>query len=246
MASSASGLRQPCPPDVYVFDAIRKNLTYEKTGLGSVLKPAPVAQHLPAFDSKGKPCFKPYVGSGKLENKNPRLPNWLIFGRIDILVNNAAEQHKVLRVKDLVAETVERTLRTNVFGLIFRTKLACNHLVAGGVVINTASIAAYRGMDVLVDYSATKGAVVSFTRALSQQLAPRRIRVNAVAPGPVWTPLIPNTFFSGRDPELWLLPSLPLSVQPSLQRWLLRLCFWLRIVLHLLRARLSSPMNERL
>lgn len=74
------------------------------------------------------------------------------------------------------------------------TKLAAKHMAPGGCIINTASVAAYRGMDILVDYSATKGAVVAFTRALSQQLTNRHIRVNAVAPGPVWTPLITNTF----------------------------------------------------
>ncbi|KAK4509957.1 Calmodulin [Mucor velutinosus] len=136
------------------------------------------------------------------------------FGRLDILVNNAAEQHKVTRVEDLDCNTVERTFRTNVFGPIFMTKLACNHLVAGGVIINTASIAAYRGMDVLVDYSATKGAVVSFTRALSQQLAPRRIRVNAVAPGPVWTPLIPNTFTREEIQNFGSFPPFKRPAQP--------------------------------
>ncbi|OAC98656.1 hypothetical protein MUCCIDRAFT_154250 [Mucor lusitanicus CBS 277.49] len=136
------------------------------------------------------------------------------FGKLDILVNNAAEQHKVTRVEDLDCNTVERTFRTNVFGPIFMTKLACNHLVAGGVIINTASIAAYRGMDVLVDYSATKGAVVSFTRALSQQLAPRRIRVNAVAPGPVWTPLIPNTFTREEIQNFGSFPPFKRPAQP--------------------------------
>jgi NAD(P)-dependent dehydrogenase (short-subunit alcohol dehydrogenase family) len=102
-----------------------------------------------------------------------------------------------------------------VFGPIFMTKLACNHLIAGGVIINTASIAAYRGMDVLVDYSATKGAVVSFTRALSQQLAPRRIRVNAVAPGPVWTPLIPNTFTREEIQNFGSFPPFKRPAQPA-------------------------------
>lgn len=94
------------------------------------------------------------------------------------------------------------------------TKLVCNHLKAGGVIINTASIAAYRGMDVLVDYSATKGAVVSFTRALSQQLADRRIRVNAVAPGPVWTPLIPNTFSEEEIHKFGSFPPFKRPAQP--------------------------------
>ena len=101
-----------------------------------------------------------------------------------------------------------------VFGPIFMTKLVCNHLKQGGVIINTASIAAYRGMDVLVDYSATKGAIVSFTRALSQQLAPRRIRVNAVAPGPVWTPLIPNTFSKEEIQNFGSFPPFKRPAQP--------------------------------
>lgn len=102
-----------------------------------------------------------------------------------------------------------------VFGPIFMTKLVCNHLKAGGTIINTASVAAYRGMDNLVDYSATKGAVVSFTRALSQQLAPRRIRVNAVAPGPVWTPLIPNTFTNEEIHAFGSFPPFKRPAQPA-------------------------------
>ncbi|KAI9020020.1 hypothetical protein CLU79DRAFT_756792 [Phycomyces nitens] len=278
------GFDDELPNDVYEFNQIRQNLVYEKSGIASILKPAPVVQNLPSFDAEGKPCFKPYVGSGKLEGKYALITgadsgigrsiatlyalegvagitivyrdeeedadamytkntieaqskcvinliardvgyekncqeildsHLAAFGRIDILVNNAAEQHKVIRVEDLVASTVERTFRTNVFGPIFMTKLVCNHLVAGGVVLNTASIAAYRGMDVLVDYSATKGAIVSFTRALSQQLAPRRIRVNAVAPGPVWTPLIANTFSQEEIKNFGSFPPFKRPAQPA-------------------------------
>ncbi|CAO3643863.1 unnamed protein product [Cunninghamella echinulata] len=279
------GFDEDLPQDVYEFNEIRKKLSYnKKSGIASILKPAPVTQHLPSFDpATGTPCFKPYQGSDKLKGKYALITgadsgigrsvatlyaleglagitivyrdesedadaiytknmiegqsqckvnliardvgyekncqeildcHLSTFGRIDILVNNAAEQHKVLKVEDLDCDTVERTFRTNVFGPIFMTKLVCNHLKAGGVIINTASIAAYRGMDVLVDYSATKGAVVSFTRALSQQLAPRRIRVNAVAPGPVWTPLIPNTFSEEEIHNFGSFPPFKRPAQP--------------------------------
>ncbi|ORX62012.1 NAD(P)-binding protein [Hesseltinella vesiculosa] len=278
------GFDEDLPGDVYEFNEARKRMKYEKTGNAALLKPAPVTQHLPAFDPEtGNPCFRPYKGSGKLEGKYALITgadsgigrsvamlyalegvagitivyrdesedgdalytkntieaqtkckihliardigfekncqeildaHLATFGRIDILVNNAAEQHKVTKVEDLDCATVERTFRTNVFGPIFMTKLVCSHLKAGGVIINTASIAAYRGMDVLVDYSATKGAVVSFTRALSQQLAPRRIRVNAVAPGPVWTPLIPNTFSEEEIHNFGSFPPFKRPAQP--------------------------------
>ena len=95
------------------------------------------------------------------------------------------------------------------------TKHAAKHMKAGAVIVNTASVAAYRGMDVLVDYSATKGAVVAYTRALSQQLAPRHIRVNAVAPGPVWTPLIPNTFSQEEIQNFGSLPPFKRPAQPA-------------------------------
>ncbi|KAI8074253.1 uncharacterized protein B0P05DRAFT_547865 [Gilbertella persicaria] len=277
------GFDEELPNDVYHYNEMRKNMDWEKSGIASLLKPAPVSQHLPSFDAEGKPCFKPYRGSGKLQGKfalitgadsgigrsiatlyalegcagitivyrderedadamytkttieaQSKCKIHLIardigyekncqeildshlntFGRIDILVNNAAEQHKVTRVEDLDANVVERTFRTNVFGPIFMTKLVCGHLKQGGVIVNTASIAAYRGMDVLVDYSATKGAIVSFTRALSQQLAPRRIRVNAVAPGPVWTPLIPNTFSREEIQNFGSFPPFKRPAQP--------------------------------
>ncbi|KAI8378883.1 hypothetical protein EDC96DRAFT_455282 [Choanephora cucurbitarum] len=277
------GFDEDLPNDVYHYNDMRKNMDWEKSGVASLLKPAPVSQHLPSFDAEGKPCFKAYRGSGKLEGKYALITgadsgigrsiatlyalegcagitivyrderedadamhtkttiegqskckinliardvgfqetcqeildsHLKAFGRIDILVNNAAEQHKVTRVEDLKADVVERTFRTNVFGPIFMTKLVCNHLKQGGVIINTASIAAYRGMDVLVDYSATKGAIVSFTRALSQQLAPRRIRVNAVAPGPVWTPLIPNTFSKEEIQNFGSFPPFKRPAQP--------------------------------
>lgn len=116
------------------------------------------------------------------------------FGRLDILVNNAAEQHPQQRLEDITAQQLEQTFRTNVFAMFHLTKAALPHLKQGASVINTASITAYEGSPNLIDYSATKGAIVSFTRALSNSIAPKGIRVNAVAPGPIWTPLIPSTF----------------------------------------------------
>jgi NAD(P)-dependent dehydrogenase (short-subunit alcohol dehydrogenase family) len=115
-------------------------------------------------------------------------------GRLDIVVNNAAEQHPQQEITDISEEQLERTFRTNLFSMFYIVKAALPHLKEGARIINTTSVTAYRGSGHLLDYSATKGAIVAFTRSLSQQLAERGILVNAVAPGPVWTPLIPSTF----------------------------------------------------
>jgi len=116
------------------------------------------------------------------------------FGHLDILVNNAAEQHPQDSLEKISAKQLERTFRTNIFSFFFLTKAALPHLKEGSAVINTASVTAYRGSPALIDYSSTKGAIVSFTRSLAHALVKRGIRVNAVAPGPIWTPLIPATF----------------------------------------------------
>ncbi|WP_425432852.1 SDR family oxidoreductase [Fredinandcohnia onubensis] len=118
------------------------------------------------------------------------------FGKLDILVNNAAEQHPQKSISAITAEQLEKTFRTNIFSYFHLTKAALPHLKQGSSIINTASVTAYKGNEQLVDYSATKGAVVSFTRSLSMQLVGKGIRVNGVAPGPIWTPLIPSTFTS--------------------------------------------------
>ena len=116
------------------------------------------------------------------------------FGKIDILVNNAAEQHEREHLGDISAEQLERTFRTNVFGYFFLTKAAMPHLKEGAAIINTTSITAYKGSPQLMDYAATRGAIVAFTRSLADSLVEKGIRVNAVAPGPIWTPLIPASF----------------------------------------------------
>lgn len=116
------------------------------------------------------------------------------FGRLDILVNNAAEQYPKENVEEITSEQIERTFRTNIFSFFYFTKAAIKHLKRGSAIINTTSVTAYRGSGHLLDYSSTKGAIVAFTRSLSEALVEKGIRVNAVAPGPVWTPLIPATF----------------------------------------------------
>jgi NAD(P)-dependent dehydrogenase (short-subunit alcohol dehydrogenase family) len=116
------------------------------------------------------------------------------LGRLDILVNNAAEQHPQSDITKISAYQLERTFRTNIFSFFFMTKAAMPHLKEGSAIINTTSVTAYRGSPELLDYASTKGAIVAFTRSLADSLAEKGIRVNGVAPGPIWTPLIPSTF----------------------------------------------------
>jgi NAD(P)-dependent dehydrogenase (short-subunit alcohol dehydrogenase family) len=116
------------------------------------------------------------------------------LGGLDILVNNAAEQHPQDSLEKISAEQLERTFRTNIFSYFYMAKAALPHLAPGSSIINTTSVTAYRGSGHLIDYASTKGAIVAFTRSLALALAEKQIRVNGVAPGPVWTPLIPSTF----------------------------------------------------
>ena len=116
------------------------------------------------------------------------------LGKIDILVNNAAEQHPQESIEKITEKQLERTFRTNIFSYFFMIKAAMKHLEKGAAIINTTSVTAYKGSAHLLDYSSTKGAITAFTRSLSQALADKDIRVNGVAPGPIWTPLIPSTF----------------------------------------------------
>ena len=125
------------------------------------------------------------------------------FGKLDILVNNAGEQHVQKEFTDISAEQLERTFRTNIFGYFYMAKAAMKYLPKGGKIINSASVTAYQGNPLLIDYSSTKGAIVSFTRALSNSVAPKGIYVNAVAPGPIWTPLIPASFSAEQIEESW-------------------------------------------
>jgi NAD(P)-dependent dehydrogenase (short-subunit alcohol dehydrogenase family) len=116
------------------------------------------------------------------------------FKKINIVVNNAAEQHPQDSLEKITTKQLEKTFRTNIFSYFFLTKAALPYLKEGSCIINTTSVTAYRGSEHLLDYSSTKGAIVAFTRSLSLNLAPKKIRVNGVAPGPIWTPLIPSTF----------------------------------------------------
>lgn len=118
------------------------------------------------------------------------------LGGLNVLVNNAAEQHPQKDLVDITPEQLERTFRTNIFAMFYLTQAALAHLSRGDAIINTTSVTAYKGSPHLLDYSSTKGAIVAFTRSLSGNLAGRGVRVNAVAPGPIWTPLIPSTFDS--------------------------------------------------
>ncbi|GAB4818686.1 hypothetical protein N2152v2_005732 [Parachlorella kessleri] len=115
------------------------------------------------------------------------------YGKIDILVNNAAIQHIVPSVTETTPEILESTFKTNIFPMFYLAKYAVPHMPRGSSIINSTSVTAYQGSPSLLEYSSTKGAIVAFTRSLSKQLAPKGIRVNAVAPGPIWTPLQPAT-----------------------------------------------------
>lgn len=116
------------------------------------------------------------------------------FGRLDILVNNAAEQHETQKPLEISEKQLERTFRTNVFGYFFMTKAALRYMKNGAVILNTTSVTAYKGNKTLIDYASTRGAIVAFTRSLSEALVTKGIRVNGVAPGPIWTPLIPCSY----------------------------------------------------
>ncbi len=120
------------------------------------------------------------------------------FGQIDILVNNAGEQHPDKEIGDITEEQLRRTFQTNIFAMFFLTQAALPHLREGATIINCTSVTMYKGSSELLDYSSTKGAITAFTRSLSENLIGRGIRVNAVAPGPIWTPLNP---FGGASPE---------------------------------------------
>jgi NAD(P)-dependent dehydrogenase (short-subunit alcohol dehydrogenase family) len=150
-----------------------KQFIKEETGRDCIIKRCDI--------SKEKNCNKVVNEIGKK------------FGRIDILVNNAAIHYPQDDIKDISEAQIEKTFRTNVFSMFYLTKAALPYMKKGSSIINTSSVTAYRGSSHLIDYAATKGAIVSFTRSLSSALAEKEIRVNGVAPGPIWTPLIPSS-----------------------------------------------------
>jgi NAD(P)-dependent dehydrogenase (short-subunit alcohol dehydrogenase family) len=137
------------------------------------------------------------------------------LGRLDVLVNHAGEQHPREKLEDITAHQLERTFRTNVFSMFYLTKAALEHLPEGGSIVNTTSVTAYEGNPSLIDYSASNGAIVSFTRAMVESLAERGIRINAVAPGPVWTPLIPATFPADKVEDFGAQTALGRAGQPA-------------------------------
>jgi NAD(P)-dependent dehydrogenase (short-subunit alcohol dehydrogenase family) len=136
------------------------------------------------------------------------------FSRIDVLVNNIAVQFPQNSILDITAEQLENTFRTNIFSYFYMTRAVLPHLKAGSAIINTASITAYRGAEDLIDYSSAKGAIVSFTRSMSLSLIKSGIRVNAVAPGPVWTPLIPSSFSPEKVTEFGISVPVQYAAQP--------------------------------
>jgi NAD(P)-dependent dehydrogenase (short-subunit alcohol dehydrogenase family) len=143
------------------------------------------------------------------------------FGRLDVVVNNAAEQHYRESLSEIPEDQLERTFRTNIFGCFHVTQAALPYLGKGAAIICTTSVTAYRGQPTLLDYSSTKGAILAFVRALSSNLAEKGIRVNAVAPGPIWTPLIPASFPQEKVAEFGKKaplgrPGQPNEVAPSL------------------------------
>lgn len=142
------------------------------------------------------------------------------FGGVNILVNNAGEQHTADTLEELTNDNLHHTFAVNIFSMFYLTRAALRHLKEGDCIINTTSVTAYQGSPQLLDYSSTKGAIVAFTRSLSQNLAEKKIRVNAVAPGPIWTPLIPATFDPERTSKHGLKaplkrPGQPVEVAPS-------------------------------
>ncbi|MBW3169619.1 SDR family oxidoreductase [Qipengyuania flava] len=120
------------------------------------------------------------------------------WGRLDVLVNNAGEQHPDENVTEITAEQLQRTFQTNIFSMFYLVQAARPHLQSGAAIVNCTSVTMYKGAPILLDYSATKGAITAFTRSLSENLVADGIRVNAVAPGPIWTPLNPC---GGQPPE---------------------------------------------
>jgi NAD(P)-dependent dehydrogenase (short-subunit alcohol dehydrogenase family) len=168
------------------------------------------------IEAEGRKCLL-YAGDIGNEEFCKEIVNNTIteFGKLDILVNNAAEQHPQPSLLNITSAQLEKTFRTNIFSYFYMTKMALPYLKEGASIINTASITAYEGNEQLLDYSATKGAIVSFTRSLSKSLAPQGIRVNGIAPGPIWTPLIPSTFTADKVATFGSTTPMGRAGQPS-------------------------------
>jgi NAD(P)-dependent dehydrogenase (short-subunit alcohol dehydrogenase family) len=137
------------------------------------------------------------------------------LGHLDIVVNNAAQQFPQESIEQISIEQLDRTFKSNIYSYFFMVKAALPHLREGATIINTASVTAYRGSPKLLDYSSTKGAIVAFTRSLALSLAEKKIRVNGVAPGPIWTPLITSTFEPDKIKEFGNDTALGRAGQPS-------------------------------
>jgi NAD(P)-dependent dehydrogenase (short-subunit alcohol dehydrogenase family) len=148
-----------------------------------------------AVEQKGRRCF-PIAGDIGNEDVCKQVVEQTIneFGKLDILVNNAAEQHVQTGLEYITTEQMEKTFRTNFYSIFYLTKAVLPYMKQGSTIINAASLTAYEGNEQLIDYSATKGAIVAFTRSLSKSLHTKGIRVNGVCPGNIWTPLIPSSF----------------------------------------------------
>lgn len=137
------------------------------------------------------------------------------FGKLDVLVNNAAEQHEQQDLKDISKEQLKQTFETNIFSMFYMSKAALEHMKEGSCIVNSTSVTSYRGSHHLMDYASTKGAITAFTRSLAQNLAEKNIRVNGVAPGPIWTPLIPASFSAKKVKEFGSNVPLKRPGQPS-------------------------------
>ncbi len=137
------------------------------------------------------------------------------LGKLNILVNNAAEQHPIDDFKKIDFDVMEKTFQTNIFAMFYLSREALNHMKAGDCIINSTSVTNYRGQPYLIDYSSTKGAITAFTRSLGKNLAESGIRVNAVAPGPIWTPLIVSTSTPGHVKEFGHNTPMGRAGQPS-------------------------------
>lgn len=147
------------------------------------------------IEGKGKRCITIACDIGEEKNCFKAVKKVIdTFGKIDVLVNNAGEQHPQNSIEDITKDQLEKTFKTNIFSMFYMVKACLPHMKEGSVIINTSSVTAYKGHETLIDYSSSKGAITTFTRSLAISLSSRKIRVNSVAPGPIWTPLIPASF----------------------------------------------------